>query len=95
MNEPTINNYNKGMFDVSNKADTLRYAIAQAIIKVTPETVNLIKNHKTPKGDIIEAAKISATLGAKKNMGIDTLLSSYSHRSYFYPIIILRMHNRN
>jgi len=66
MNEPTINNYNKGMFDVSNKADTLRYAIAQAIIKVTPETLNLIKNHKTPKGDIIEAAKISATLGAKK-----------------------------
>jgi cyclic pyranopterin monophosphate synthase len=66
MNETIINNYNKGMFDVSNKADTLRYAIAQAIIKVTPETVNLIKNQQTPKGDIIEAAKISATLGAKK-----------------------------
>ena len=66
MNETTINNYNKGMFDVSNKADTLRFAIAQAIIKVTPETINLIKNQKTPKGDIIEAAKISATLGAKK-----------------------------
>jgi cyclic pyranopterin monophosphate synthase len=66
MNETIINNYNKGMFDLSNKADTLRYAIAQAIIKVTPETVNLIKNQQTPKGDIIEAAKISATLGAKK-----------------------------
>jgi cyclic pyranopterin phosphate synthase len=66
MNETIINNYDKGMFDVSNKADTLRYAIAQAIIKVTPETVNLIKNQQTPKGDIIEAAKISATLGAKK-----------------------------
>ena len=66
MNETIINNYNKGMFDVSNKADTLRYAIAQAIIKVTPGTVNLIKNQQTPKGDIIEAAKISATLGAKK-----------------------------
>ena len=81
MNEPTINNYNKGMFDVSNKADTLRYAIAQAIIKVTPETVNLIKNHKTPKGDIIEVQRFQYTW-SKKNMGIDTLLSSYSHKSF-------------
>ena len=54
------------MFDVSRKGDTLRFATAQAIIKVSPESIDLIKNDKTPKGDIIEAAKISATLGAKK-----------------------------
>ena len=66
MNKTTINNYNKGMFDVSNKADTLRFAIAQAIIKLSSETVNIIKKQKMPKGDIIEAAKISAALGAKK-----------------------------
>ncbi len=64
MNE--TNTYNKGMFDVSKKGDTLRFATAQAIIKVSPESIELIKNEKTPKGDIIEAAKISATLGAKK-----------------------------
>jgi cyclic pyranopterin phosphate synthase len=58
--------YYKGMFDVSKKGDTLRIATAQAIIKVNPESIDLIKNGKTPKGDIIEAAKISATLGAKK-----------------------------
>jgi cyclic pyranopterin monophosphate synthase len=58
--------YYKGMFDVSKKGDTLRFATAQAIIKVSPESIDLIKNEKTPKGDIIEAAKISATLGAKK-----------------------------
>jgi cyclic pyranopterin monophosphate synthase len=56
----------KGMFDVSRKGDTLRLATAQAIIKVSPESIDLIKNEKTPKGDIIEAAKIAATLGAKK-----------------------------
>jgi cyclic pyranopterin monophosphate synthase len=56
----------KGMFDVSRKGDTLRFATAQAIIKVSPESIDLIKNEKTPKGDIIEAAKISAILGAKK-----------------------------
>ena len=54
------------MFDVSRKGDTLRFATAQAIIKVSPESIDLIKNKKTPKGDIIEVAKISATLGAKK-----------------------------
>ena len=64
MNE--TDTYYKGMFDVSKKGDTLRIATAQAIIKVNPESIDLIKNGKTPKGDIIEAAKISATLGAKK-----------------------------
>jgi cyclic pyranopterin monophosphate synthase len=64
VNETDI--YYKGMFDVSKKGDTLRFATAQAIIKVSPESIDLIKNEKTPKGDIIEAAKISATLGAKK-----------------------------
>ena len=64
MNE--TDTYYKGMFDVSKKGDTLRIATAQAIIKLSPESIDLIKNEKTPKGDIIEAAKISATLGAKK-----------------------------
>ncbi|MGE3859773.1 MAG: bifunctional molybdenum cofactor biosynthesis protein MoaC/MoaB [Nitrososphaeraceae archaeon] len=66
MDETLKNNHYRGMFDVSTKADTLRLAIAQAVIKTNPETITLIKNKKTPKGDIIEAAKISATLGAKK-----------------------------
>lgn len=56
----------RGMFDVSKKVDTLRSATAQAIVRVNPESIDLIKNERTPKGDIIEAAKISATLGAKK-----------------------------
>ena len=63
MNE--TNSY-KGMFDVSIKGDTLRIATAQAIIKVSPDSIDLIKNKMTPKGDIIEAAKLSAALGAKK-----------------------------
>jgi len=54
------------MFDVGHKAETYRIAKAQAIIKVTPETISLIKEGKTPKGDIFEAAKVAGTLGAKK-----------------------------
>ncbi|MGD1838041.1 MAG: bifunctional molybdenum cofactor biosynthesis protein MoaC/MoaB [Nitrososphaeraceae archaeon] len=55
-----------GMIDVSNKYDTLRSATAEGIVRVNPETISKIKNGKSPKGNIIEAAKISSALGAKK-----------------------------
>jgi molybdenum cofactor biosynthesis protein MoaC len=55
-----------GMIDVGDKAETLRTAVAQAIINVSPETINLIKQGKSPKGNIEDAARISATMGAKR-----------------------------
>jgi len=55
-----------GMFDVGHKPETYRIAKAQAILKVKPETISLIKQGKTPKGDIFETAKVSGTLAAKK-----------------------------
>lgn len=58
--------FSKGMFNVSNKPDTYREAVSLAILKVNPSTISLIKKGKSPKGDIIEAAKISATMGAKR-----------------------------
>jgi cyclic pyranopterin monophosphate synthase len=55
-----------GMFDISDKSDTLRLASAQATIKITPLTAKLIKEGKTPKGNIFDAARIAATLAAKR-----------------------------
>jgi cyclic pyranopterin phosphate synthase len=55
-----------GMFDVSDKSETLRTAVAQAIIKVEPTTVTLIKEGKSPKGSIFDAARLSATMAAKR-----------------------------
>lgn len=55
-----------GMFDVGDKSETLRIATARAIVKVNPETIRLIKEGKSPKGDIVDAARISATMGAKR-----------------------------
>ena len=55
-----------GMFDVGDKSETLRIATARAIIKVSPETIILIKEGKSPKGNIVDAARISATMGAKR-----------------------------
>jgi cyclic pyranopterin monophosphate synthase len=55
-----------GMIDVGDKAETLRTAVAQAIIKASPKTIDLIKQGKSPKGNIQDAARISATMGAKR-----------------------------
>jgi cyclic pyranopterin phosphate synthase len=55
-----------GMFDIGDKSETLRIATARAIVKVRPETIRLIKEGKSPKGNIIDAARISATMGAKR-----------------------------
>jgi cyclic pyranopterin phosphate synthase len=68
-----------GMFDVSNKSDTLRVATGQAIIRVSRRTINLITAGKSPKGDIIDAARISATMAAKK---------TYDLIPYCHPIPI-------
>src|SRR5918912_1622447 len=56
----------EGMFDVGDKPDTLRIATAKATIRVKPETIRLIAEGKSPKGNIVDAARISATLGAKR-----------------------------
>jgi len=54
------------MFNVANKPHTYRVAKAQAIVNIHPDTSILIREGKSPKGNIMEAAKVSATLGAKK-----------------------------
>ncbi|HYT46542.1 MAG TPA: cyclic pyranopterin monophosphate synthase MoaC, partial [Methylomirabilota bacterium] len=55
-----------GMIDVSMKPDTLRVAIAQAIVTMSKQTIRLVKDGKTPKGNIVDAATVSATMAAKR-----------------------------
>lgn len=55
-----------GMIDVSDKPETLRTATACAIVKTDPATITLIKEGKSPKGNIVDAARIAATMGAKR-----------------------------
>ena len=56
----------RGMFDVVDKVDTLRQATAQAVVRIAPLTSKLIKEGNTPKGNIFDAARVAATLAAKK-----------------------------
>lgn len=54
------------MVDVSGKAEILREATATGTIRLKPETVNLIREGKTAKGDPFYTAKIAGILAAKK-----------------------------
>lgn len=55
-----------GMYDISDKPETFRTAAAQAIVKVSPFTVTLVNEGKIPKGNIFDAAKVSANMAAKR-----------------------------
>jgi cyclic pyranopterin phosphate synthase len=54
------------MIDVSGKDEILREATASGTIHLKPETVKLIQEGKTAKGDPLFTAKISGILAAKK-----------------------------
>ncbi len=58
------------MLDISKKITTLREAKAQAILKVSPNIINLIKENKIPKGNPLEVAKVAAISGAKNTSNI-------------------------
>ena len=55
------------MVDITGKINTLRTAIAEAILKVgSPNTIDLIKNDQIPKGNVFEMSKAAGLLGIKK-----------------------------
>lgn len=54
------------MVDISEKRDIIRVAKASGKIKLKKETINLIKEMKIEKGDVISVAKTMAILAVKK-----------------------------
>jgi cyclic pyranopterin phosphate synthase len=54
------------MVDTSDKAVTTRQAVASAAVLMSPETVAALRNHKTPKGDPLETARLAGIMAAKR-----------------------------
>lgn len=55
------------MVNITHKSNTLRKAIAQAIVKVSlPETIQAIYNRTVPKGDVLECARVAGLFAAKR-----------------------------
>ena len=54
------------MVDTSDKKTTARRAIASARVLMAPETLVALREHRTPKGDPLEAARLAGIMAAKK-----------------------------
>jgi molybdenum cofactor biosynthesis protein MoaC len=87
----------ENMFDVSNKPESLRTAIALAIVKMNPETVTTIHEGMSPKGNIFEAVKFSATMAAKRTwelipychpIPIDSIEVDVSLKEYRMEVVV-------
>ena len=54
------------MVDTSDKATTTRHAVASARVLMSQETVKAVCEHRTPKGDPLEAARLAGIMAAKR-----------------------------
>ena len=54
------------MVDTSSKSPTARHAVASARVLMSVETVKALREHRTPKGDPLEAARLAGIMAAKR-----------------------------
>jgi cyclic pyranopterin phosphate synthase len=53
------------MVDTTDKGHTARRAVASARVVMSPETANALREHRTPKGDPLETARLAGIMAAK------------------------------
>jgi molybdenum cofactor biosynthesis protein MoaC len=58
------------MRDVSHKVSTLREAVAKAVLRVSPGTIEQIRTNTLPKGNPLSVAKVAAIQAAKNTSTI-------------------------
>ena len=58
------------MRDVSKKYSSFRTARASAVLKAAPETIQMIRDGKVPKGDPLAVSKVAAIQAAKETSRI-------------------------
>ena len=54
------------MVDVGDKSVTLRTAVASGFVRMAAATVEAIREHRTPKGDPLEVARLAGIMAAKR-----------------------------
>jgi len=54
------------MVDISSKAATERRAVAKGVVRMKAATLELIKQGKTKKGDVLVTAQLAGIMAAKK-----------------------------
>ena len=54
------------MVDTGEKQITARRAVASAHVLMTAQTIDALRQHRTPKGDPLEAARLAGIMAAKR-----------------------------
>jgi cyclic pyranopterin phosphate synthase len=54
------------MVDVSEKAATLRSAVAEGTLRMSAETLAAIREGRTPKGDVLQVAQLAGIQAGKR-----------------------------
>ena len=54
------------MVDVSDKPVTARHAVAEAVVVMSAETLNLIIDGRNEKGDVLTVAELAGVMGGKR-----------------------------
>jgi cyclic pyranopterin monophosphate synthase len=54
------------MVDVSAKPATARRAVAEAFVSLSPETLSLVIDGRSAKGDVLAAAELAGVMGGKR-----------------------------
>ncbi|HEU4869975.1 MAG TPA: cyclic pyranopterin monophosphate synthase MoaC [Pyrinomonadaceae bacterium] len=61
------------MVNTGDKEITQRRAVASALVLMTEETVTALREHRTPKGDPLEAARLAGIMAAKRTSDLTPL----------------------
>jgi cyclic pyranopterin monophosphate synthase len=54
------------MVDIGAKEPTDRVAVAEGVIRMSPETVDAIARHRTPKGNVLQISEIAGVMMGKR-----------------------------
>jgi cyclic pyranopterin phosphate synthase len=54
------------MVDVGDKAETERHAVAEATLRMSPETAAAVERGDAPKGDVLGTARLAGIQAAKR-----------------------------
>ncbi|TCO72383.1 cyclic pyranopterin monophosphate synthase MoaC [Rhodovulum euryhalinum] len=54
------------MVDVSDKPVTARLAVAEGYVRMRPETLDLVREGRADKGDVLGVARLAGIMGAKQ-----------------------------
>jgi cyclic pyranopterin phosphate synthase len=58
------------MVDVGEKAETIRIATAEGHVRMRPETLDLIRQGNSKKGDVIATARLAGIMAAKQTANL-------------------------